>query len=145
VGTRAGLDDMEKRKFMTFPGLELRPLSCPARSQTLYRLRYPGARYTRTWVPNIVLHCEGTTKFKYIQKQRNYRAEYFVDLNKLTLTPHRLLSILIPEFKTFQKIINICDHIFYPELFSYSACRLLAATSQFDILILHSEILRGHK
>jgi hypothetical protein len=33
---------MEKRKFLTFPGLELRPLGRPARSQSLYRLRNPG-------------------------------------------------------------------------------------------------------
>jgi hypothetical protein len=37
----AGLDNVEKRKFFTLPGLELRPLGCPARSQSLYRLRYP--------------------------------------------------------------------------------------------------------
>jgi hypothetical protein len=40
VGPRAGLDDMEKRKFLTLPGLELRPLGRPSRSQSLYRLRY---------------------------------------------------------------------------------------------------------
>jgi hypothetical protein len=39
---RAGLDDVEKRKFLTLPGLELRPLGRPARTQSLYRLRYPG-------------------------------------------------------------------------------------------------------
>jgi hypothetical protein len=44
VDPRAGLDDAEKRKFLTLPGLELRPLSRPARSQTLYRLRCPGAQ-----------------------------------------------------------------------------------------------------
>jgi hypothetical protein len=38
------LDDVEKRKFLTLPGLELRPLSRPARSQFLYRLRYPGTQ-----------------------------------------------------------------------------------------------------
>jgi hypothetical protein len=42
VGPRAGLDDVEKRKFLSFPGLELRPLGRPARSQSLYRLSYPG-------------------------------------------------------------------------------------------------------
>jgi hypothetical protein len=42
VGPRAGLDDEEKRKFLTLPGLELRPLGRPNRSQTLYRLRYLG-------------------------------------------------------------------------------------------------------
>jgi hypothetical protein len=35
---RAGLDDMEKRKFLTLLGLELRPLGRPARSQSLSRL-----------------------------------------------------------------------------------------------------------
>jgi hypothetical protein len=32
VGPRAGLDDVEKGKFLTLPGLELRPLGRPARS-----------------------------------------------------------------------------------------------------------------
>jgi hypothetical protein len=40
---RAGLDDVEKRKFLTLPGLELRLLGRSARSQSLYRLRYPGS------------------------------------------------------------------------------------------------------
>jgi hypothetical protein len=39
VDPRAGLDDSDKRKFLTLPGFELRPLSRPARSQSLYRLR----------------------------------------------------------------------------------------------------------
>jgi hypothetical protein len=38
VDPRAGLDDVEKRKFLTLPGLDLRPLGRPARSQSLYRL-----------------------------------------------------------------------------------------------------------
>jgi hypothetical protein len=42
VGPRTGLHDMEKRKFLTLAGLELRSLGRPARSQLLYRLRYPG-------------------------------------------------------------------------------------------------------
>jgi hypothetical protein len=36
VGLKASLDDMEKRKFLTLPGLELRSLSHPACSQLLY-------------------------------------------------------------------------------------------------------------
>jgi hypothetical protein len=43
VDPRAVLDDVEKTKFLTPPGLELRPLSRLARSQSLYRLRYPGS------------------------------------------------------------------------------------------------------
>jgi hypothetical protein len=41
VDPRSGLDD-EKRKFLALPGLEL---GRPARSQSLYRLRYPGSSY----------------------------------------------------------------------------------------------------
>jgi hypothetical protein len=40
VGPRAGLDDLDKRKFLTLPGLELRPISRPAGSESLYRLSY---------------------------------------------------------------------------------------------------------
>jgi hypothetical protein len=41
VGPRAGLDDVEKRKFFTLPGLEILPLGCPACGQSLYRLSCP--------------------------------------------------------------------------------------------------------
>jgi hypothetical protein len=43
VNPRVGLDDVEKGKFLILPGLELRPLGRPARSQSLYRLGYPGS------------------------------------------------------------------------------------------------------
>jgi hypothetical protein len=43
VDPRASLDEVEKKKFLTLPVLELRPLGRPARSQSLYRLRYPGS------------------------------------------------------------------------------------------------------
>jgi hypothetical protein len=33
VGPSAGLSDVENRKFLTLPGLELRPFGRPARSQ----------------------------------------------------------------------------------------------------------------
>jgi hypothetical protein len=42
VSSRAGLDDVEKKKFLTPLALELRLLGRPARSQSLYRLRYLG-------------------------------------------------------------------------------------------------------
>jgi hypothetical protein len=38
VGLRAGLNDAEKRKFLTLPGTEIRLFGRPARSQPLYRL-----------------------------------------------------------------------------------------------------------
>jgi hypothetical protein len=40
VSPRTDLDDVAKRKFLTLPGLEFRPLRLPARSQSLYRLVY---------------------------------------------------------------------------------------------------------
>jgi hypothetical protein len=43
VNPRAGMDDVEKRKFLTLLEFELRHLGRPARSQSLYRLRYPGS------------------------------------------------------------------------------------------------------
>jgi hypothetical protein len=45
VDLRADMDDLGKRKFLTVPGLELPPLGSPARSQSLYRLSYPGSQY----------------------------------------------------------------------------------------------------
>jgi hypothetical protein len=42
VGTRTGLDDVEKRKIVLVPKLDFRPFGHPARSQSLYRLRYLG-------------------------------------------------------------------------------------------------------
>jgi hypothetical protein len=43
VGPRPGLDNVEKRKFLTLLGLKLQPLSHPAHNQLLYQLRYPGS------------------------------------------------------------------------------------------------------
>jgi hypothetical protein len=43
VDPRASLEDVEKRKFLTLPGLKLRPLGRPARSKSLYRLRCPSS------------------------------------------------------------------------------------------------------
>jgi hypothetical protein len=48
VDPRAVLDDVKKRKFLTLPGLERRPLRRPARSKSLYRLRYPGSRLEKS-------------------------------------------------------------------------------------------------
>jgi hypothetical protein len=44
VDPRPGLDDVEKRKFLTLPGLEFLSFGRPASSQSLYRLRYAGSR-----------------------------------------------------------------------------------------------------
>jgi hypothetical protein len=57
VGPRAGLDDVEKRKSLTLPRLELRPLGRPARSRSLYRLSYLGSLISKVVVhivPNVL-------------------------------------------------------------------------------------------
>jgi hypothetical protein len=43
MGPRTGLDDMESRKSLTLPGLELRHLDPPARRQSPNPVRYPGS------------------------------------------------------------------------------------------------------
>jgi hypothetical protein len=43
LNPRTGLDVVEKRKLLILPGFELQPIGRPAGSQSLYRLRYPGA------------------------------------------------------------------------------------------------------
>jgi hypothetical protein len=49
VGPRAGLD-LEKWKFLTLPGLQLRSLIRPARSKLLYRLHYRGSTEWLVWM-----------------------------------------------------------------------------------------------
>jgi hypothetical protein len=64
VGPRAGLDDVEKRKFLTLPRLELQLLSRPTLSQSLYRLRYPGSPYylhKDMWEDNIKMDLRETS------------------------------------------------------------------------------------
>jgi hypothetical protein len=65
VGSRASLDDMEKRKFLPPPGLEFRRLGLPAYNQSLYRLRYP---YLEIYIENLLhpselfyFHCDVLT------------------------------------------------------------------------------------
>jgi hypothetical protein len=61
VDCRASLDDTEKRKFLTLPGIELRTLGCPACSQSLYRLHYPSFLYILLNI-NTYIHTSGSRK-----------------------------------------------------------------------------------
>jgi hypothetical protein len=54
-GPRASLDNLERRKFLTLLGLELRSLGRPARSQSLYRLSYPGSSSPNEVLENVNL------------------------------------------------------------------------------------------
>jgi hypothetical protein len=55
VDPRAGVEDAEKRKFLTIPGLELRLLGRPACNQSLYRLGYPGSKLSISYLIEICL------------------------------------------------------------------------------------------
>jgi hypothetical protein len=44
VDPTVGLDEVEKRQFFTLPRFELRTLRRPARSQSLFQLRYVGIK-----------------------------------------------------------------------------------------------------
>jgi hypothetical protein len=52
---RAVLDNLDKIKFLTLPGLELQSLAPPARSQSLYQLRYPGSHLTTVVIIIIII------------------------------------------------------------------------------------------
>jgi hypothetical protein len=70
MNPRASLDYVEKRKFLTVPGLELRPLGRPARSQFLHRLRHPGSlRHHRGNIESITV-TNGTLPLPWTQKGR---------------------------------------------------------------------------
>jgi hypothetical protein len=55
VDPRAGLDDVEKRKFLTLPGLKLQPLGYPTRNHSLYRRPYPGCICSRYYIIELNL------------------------------------------------------------------------------------------
>jgi hypothetical protein len=50
VGPRAGMDDLEKRKFLTLPGLEGRTLGRPVRSQSTIQIPEPAKQCLLTYV-----------------------------------------------------------------------------------------------
>jgi hypothetical protein len=79
---RAGLDDLEKRKFLTLSGLELRALRHPARSQSLYRLHYPGSFWeimAELKVVTMITNQMSTMLLSLdISRPRPVRAVYFI-------------------------------------------------------------------
>jgi hypothetical protein len=56
---RAGLDNMEKLKFLTLQGLELRHFGRPDSSQSLYRLRYRGS--SKLLIVMLIYHSHKST------------------------------------------------------------------------------------
>jgi hypothetical protein len=79
VVPRAGLDNLEKWKFLSLLGLELWPLGCLAHIQSLYRLRYPG--FTK---------YSSMNKHKLTEVAREYQKDRWkFALQKINLLPAR--------------------------------------------------------
>jgi hypothetical protein len=84
VDPTAGLDEVEKRKFLTLPRLELGPLRRPVRSQSLYLLCYPGSQHMRVY-ENKMLRIFGHRKNNIIWK---WRKLYNHEIYKLYFLPN---------------------------------------------------------
>jgi hypothetical protein len=71
VGPRAGLDDAEKRRILTLPGLELWPLGRRTCRQSLYRLRCTGSgdyqAYTNVqqsfFSVSLLTYCSSSSRY----------------------------------------------------------------------------------
>jgi hypothetical protein len=70
VGSKAGLDDVEKRKFLTVRGLEHRPLGRPTHSQSLSRLLYSVLKHTKLQTTFCLL---GYNAAYFGESQRTFR------------------------------------------------------------------------
>jgi hypothetical protein len=90
VGPRASLDDVKRRKFLALPGRELRPLGRPARSQSLYRLCYPGSSpfglYVKIYFGIRLSYIRRTWYFhweySHLPKRRGYLYAYQLQLRQ---------------------------------------------------------------
>jgi hypothetical protein len=72
VGPRIGVGNMEVKIFLSRLGLELEPLDRQTRSQSLYRLLYPGSRVAS----QLVLFAEYLVR---VIKPRSMRSAGHVD------------------------------------------------------------------
>jgi hypothetical protein len=93
VGPRADLDDVQKRKFLTLPGL-----GRPARSHLLYRLHCPDTyKNVHLWIINISI---------YWKEPRNAQ-----EGNDLFLTMFVYLFIYV--FKFYLRILSLARTIWW--------------------------------
>jgi hypothetical protein len=79
VDPRVGLDELKKRKFLTLRELELRLLGRPTRSQSSYRLHYPGS-FVNMMANNFICRgsLEGTTC--HARRQLDMLSLFFTDV-----------------------------------------------------------------
>jgi hypothetical protein len=92
-GPRAALNGVEKRKFLTLLGLELRPISRPASSQSLYRLLYPDTY--------IIQVTTSRVKFFVVSEHIMCRMQWlhtYIDISLYCVSTHTHTCMYIPAY-----------------------------------------------
>jgi hypothetical protein len=102
-GPRTGLDDVERRKIFTVPGLEHHLLGRPARSQSLYWLRFPGSHIWISLLDLLALSRKGWITIK--TPRSRYRNGHVVHWPEYFGFPH--LNTYSISFAIFQSIIHV--------------------------------------
>jgi hypothetical protein len=117
VNHRAGLDDVEKRKFLTLPGLELRPLGRPARSQSLSRPKeHRNCWYNRT---NSFLTNPHIGHYKEPVPLTSVSPKPFLDLN----TGIMILASPTPSKRSFYGRLlrpKLCKYFYFKDRLVHS-------------------------
>jgi hypothetical protein len=90
VDPRAGLNDLEKRKFLTLSGLELRPLTRKARSQSLYRLCYPGS-YLSLVLKSLLWSCQNSFRQSVLS---NFNLNFLTEMFPLLFDLYFCMTLL---------------------------------------------------
>jgi hypothetical protein len=126
VGSRASLDDVEKRKLLTLPGLELWLLSRPAHSQSLYWLRYPVSTLRRRNVVKVKFQAGLTSALNGGQWSRS-RSK---NLTRET-APRPNLDIMVPWSHTVYRLLSLT-------CMQYTSCE--AGTGYLNIIQRYCEI-----
>jgi hypothetical protein len=111
-----GLDDVKRRNILLLPGLELRPVCRLARSQSLYRLSYPGSSF----MPCTFIKFSAYLKHFLVDEFQNSAARSTVQhicLQRRHIISHFLLSFLfLPKYTYVVVLINfyaVCYRLNY--------------------------------
>jgi hypothetical protein len=109
VWAPAGLDNMDKYKFLTLPGLELRLLGRRARSQYLYRLLYGG--YFSTIIPFLIRRRIICGKVKWLDSSEQHACCITRNNNSASMIGVQLLDPIRHEVSVSKLVITECSHV----------------------------------
>jgi hypothetical protein len=129
---------------LTLPGLEPRPLSRPARSQSLYRLRYPGSlstRYRVFYLSSLSPQLLSATFFFSPISFSHYPILFSLTSRLICYSLPSLLSRILSTFLS-SLFFSSCLFFFLvssPLSFSSLLCSLISSLS-FSVLYVNAEI-----